>query len=118
MFQTADARADHEDYVSAGFSGGAMLEFSRPFRTPDGAESEASFRLASLPICVRRIFYALYVSAHEHARAGARCAPLMAHENGVIGLAAVTLCEPHPQDYADLLGVASRVAFRSVSAAV
>ncbi len=106
VFQTADARADHEDYVSAGFSGGAMLEFSRPFRTPDGAESEASFRLAFAADLRSPDFYA-FTCQRMNTPAADR-APLMAHENGVIGLAAVTLCEPHPQDYADFLGVASR----------
>mgnify|MGYP002776774832 CR=1 FL=1 len=46
VFRTDDAAADHAAYVSAGFSAGKILEFSRPFAMPDGQVSEAAFRLA------------------------------------------------------------------------
>ncbi|MET3612541.1 hypothetical protein ABID16_000846 [Rhizobium aquaticum] len=106
VFQTTDAQADHHAYEEAGFSAGRMLDFSRPFRTPDGAESVASFRLAFAADLRSPDFYA-FTCQRINTPAADRSA-LMAHENGVTGLAGVTLCEPHPQDFADFLGVVSR----------
>lgn len=106
VFQTNDAQADHHGYLDAGLSGGRMLEFSRPFRTPDGVESTASFRLAFAADLRSPDFYA-FTCQRINTPAADRSA-LMAHENGVTGLAGVTLSEPNPQDFADFLKVASR----------
>jgi catechol 2,3-dioxygenase-like lactoylglutathione lyase family enzyme len=46
VFGTEDAAADHAAFVEAGFSAGAMLEFSRPFVDAAGRSDKASFRLA------------------------------------------------------------------------
>lgn len=105
VFQTADARADHAAYVEAGCSGGAMLEFSRPFKTPSGEESEASFRLAFMADLRSPDFYT-FTCERINTPAVDR-APLTAHENGVVGLAGVTLCEPHPQEFTEFLEIAS-----------
>ncbi len=105
VFQTPDAEADHQAYEEAGFSAGRMLDFSRPFRTPDGAESVASFRLAFAADLRSPDFYA-FTCQRINSPAADRAA-LMAHENGVTGLAGVTLCEPHPQDFTGFLGVVS-----------
>ncbi len=106
VFQTSDAQADHHAYEEAGFSAGRMLDFSRPFRTPDGAESVASFRLAFAADLRSPDFYA-FTCQRINTPSADRSA-LMAHGNGVTGLAGVTLCEPHPQDFSDFLGVVSR----------
>ena len=106
VFQTSDAEADHHAYESAGFSAGRMLDFSRPFHMPDGAESVASFRLAFAADLRSPDFYA-FTCQRINTPAVDRTA-LMAHENGVTGLAGITLCEPQPHDFADFLGVASR----------
>ncbi len=106
VFQTSDALADHGAYVETGFSGGGMLDFSRPFRTPDGAESVASFRLAFAADLRSPDFYA-FTCQRINTPAVDRSA-LMSHDNGVTGLAGVTLCEPHPHDFADFIGVVSR----------
>lgn len=106
VFQTSDAEADHQAYEETGFSAGRMLDFSRPFRTPDGAESIASFRLAFAADLRSPDFYSFTcqrISTPSVDRSG-----LMAHENSVTGLAGITLCEPQPHDFADFLGVASR----------
>lgn len=106
VFQTSDAEADHHAYESAGFSAGRMLDFSRPFRMPDGAESVASFRLAFAADLRSPDSYA-FTCQRINTPAVDRSA-LMSHDNGVTGLAGVTLCEPHPHDFADFIGVVSR----------
>lgn len=106
VFRTSDAQADHDSYTEAGFSAGRMLDFSRPFRTPDGAESVAAFRLAFAADLRSPDFYAF--TCQRINTPSADRAALMAHENGVTGMAGVTLCEPHPQDFADFLRVVSR----------
>ncbi len=106
VFQTNDAKEDHDAYETSGFSAGRMLDFSRPFRTPDGAESVASFRLAFAADLRSPDFFA-FTCERINTLAVDRSA-LTAHENGVTGLAGVTLCEPHPQDFADFLDVISR----------
>jgi hypothetical protein len=106
VFQTSDALADDESYRQAGFSAGRMLDFSRPFRTPDGTESVASFRLAFAADLRSPDFFG-FTCQRINTLAADRSA-LTAHENGVTGLAGVTLCEPHPQDFADFLEAVSR----------
>ena len=106
VFQTSDAQADHDAYVESGFSAGPMLDFSRPFRTPDGAESVASFRLAFAADLRSPDFFA-FTCQRINTLAADRSA-LMVHENGVTGLAGITLCEPHPKELADFLEVVSR----------
>lgn len=106
VFQTSDALADHGAYVETGFSGGGMLDFSRPFRTPEGAESIASFRLAFAADLRSPDFFAF--TCQRLNTVAVDRSVLTAHENGALGLARVTLCEPHPQDFADFLEVASR----------
>lgn len=106
VFQTSNAPADHGAYVETGFSGGGMLDFSRAFRTPEGAESIASFRLAFAADLRSPDFFA-FTCQRLNTVAVDRSA-LTAHENGVVGLAGVTLCEPHTQDFADFLEAASR----------
>lgn len=106
VFQTSDAQGDHNAYVESGFSAGCMLDFSRPFRAADGSESVASFRLAFAADLRLPDFFA-FTCQRINTLAVDRSA-LTAHENGVTGLAGVTLCEPHPQDFADFLDVVSR----------
>jgi hypothetical protein len=106
VFRTDDAAADHAAYEAAGFSAGKILEFSRPFAMPDGQVSEASFRLAFAGDLRSPDFYAFTCQRINPPR-GDRSA-LTVHENGVVGLASVTLCEPHPADFADFLCAAAR----------
>lgn len=106
VFRTSDAEADHRAYEEVGFSAGRMLDFSRPFRTPDGAESVASFRLAFAADLRSPDFYA-FTCQRINTPAADR-SMLMEHENGVTGLVGVTLCEPNPEDFADFLDVVSR----------
>lgn len=46
VLQSDDVQADQAAFMASGVSGGDMLEFSRPVRSPDGQEAVSSFRLA------------------------------------------------------------------------
>ena len=46
VFGTGDADVDHAEFVTAGFSAGPRLDFSRPFVDGAGKSDQASFRLA------------------------------------------------------------------------
>ncbi len=88
------------------FRAGRMLDFFAPLPTPRRAESVASFRLAFAADLRSPDFYA-FTCQRINTPAVDRSA-LMAHENGVTGVAGVTLCEPHPHDFANFIGVVSR----------
>ena len=87
VVRTEDAQAEHARFIEHGLSAGEMLEFSRPMTLADGAESEASFRLA----------FAGEADAPDYFMfACQRINPLPAdrgelerHENGVVGLSEI-----------------------------
>ncbi len=86
---TEDARADHDRFTDAGFSGGEMLEFSRLARLPDGTEKLARFRLAFAgrdEIDSFGVFTCQRLDPLPADRAA-----LERHENGVSGLAEIVL---------------------------
>jgi hypothetical protein len=92
VFGTEDAAADHAAFVEAGFSAGAMLEFSRPFVDAAGRSDKASFRLAfaadlRAPDCL--FFTCQRVGVPKVDRAA-----LERHENGTVRLASVVLAAP------------------------
>jgi len=92
-----DARADHERFVADGISAGGMLEFSRPMKQPDGAETTASFRLAFAADLRSPDFFGFSVErlAVPVIDRGA----LTAHENGVTGISEIVLSETNPTDF-------------------
>ncbi len=98
---TDHADADHARFVSTGFSGGPMLEFSRPMRFPDGHEVTASFRLAfAADLRSPDLFF--FTCQRINVAAADRSA-LEAHDNGVKGISEVVLSEPNPIDFQYLL---------------
>lgn len=98
---TDDAAADHEQFRRAGFPGGRMLEFSRPFLRPDGARGLAQFRLA-FSADLRSPDAFVFTCQRIGAVAGG-CGSLAEHANGVTGLAAVVAVESNPSDFQYLL---------------
>ena len=101
VLATEDAEAEDRRFRESGLSGGEMLDFTRPLTLPNGAEADASFRLA--------------FAVHEQAPdfflfACQRITPLPAgrgelerHANAVIGLGQVVLTAPAPSEFAPLL---------------
>lgn len=101
VVKTDDAAADDARYRDAGQSAGALLEFSRQFRFPDGREAEGKFRLA----------FAADLRAPDFlAFACERVTPLptdrgnlLIHSNGAMGIARIVLVEENPSDFQYLL---------------
>ncbi|MCX8997778.1 VOC family protein [Rhizobiaceae bacterium BDR2-2] len=94
---TNDAGADHARFRKAGCSGGDPLEFSRPFRLPDGSSAEASFRLA-FAADMRAPDFFLFCCERTSERP-AIAPDLLSHANGVTGIARVVLVEDNPSDF-------------------
>lgn len=92
-----DADADDKSFRAAGFGGGGRLDFSRGFRTPDGAEGEASFRLAfAAPQPDNAAFF--FTCQRVNVPSVDRSA-LESHVNGVTGIRAVELRTSEPAVY-------------------
>ncbi|PWW03914.1 glyoxalase-like protein [Hoeflea marina] len=94
---SSDAAADDAHFRALGMSGGEILEFSRPMRSPDGVESNASFRLAFAADLRSPDFFGFTVQ-RLNVPAVDRTA-LTAHDNGVAGIAELVLSEPNPTDF-------------------
>jgi hypothetical protein len=109
VFGSEDAAVDHAHFVEAGFSGGDMLEFSRPFADASGKTDEASFRLAfaadwRAPDCF--FFTCQRLNVPEVDRSA-----LQSHANGATRIKGIVLSAPRGRDFADFLLVASSAEF-------
>ena len=92
-----DANADHARFRREGLSGGEMLEFSRAFQTESGESAEASFRLA-FAADLRAPDFFLFCCERTKERPPLP-GELLAHANGVTGLARVVIGEDNPTDF-------------------
>jgi len=98
---TEDAKADHSGFTKAGISAGEILDFSRPFVTPDGTRDKAAFRLAfAADLRAPDVFFftCQRVSAPKVDRSA-----LQSHENGAIAIREVVLSEANPTDFQYLM---------------
>ncbi|MGR9168450.1 VOC family protein [Rhizobium sp. KDH_Rht_773_N] len=109
-FATGDARREHARFVEAGISAGSLLQFERPVRMPDGAESVAGFRLA-FAADLRAPDFLLFAVERVNPLPADR-AVLETHANGVTGIAEIALAAPEPNAF----GVFVRSVARVVSA--
>jgi hypothetical protein len=94
---THDAELDHQAFVQAGISAGAILNFSRPFVTPDGRQDVAGFRLAFAADL--RAPDAFFFTCERVNTPKVDRTALQAHLNGVTGLREVVLSEVNPTDF-------------------
>ncbi len=94
---TQNANADHDAFVQAGISAGAVLNFSRPFRTPDGGEDIAGFRLAFAADL--RAPDAFFFTCERVNTPKVDRTTLQAHENGAVALREIVLSEVNPTDF-------------------
>ncbi|PSH69355.1 lactoylglutathione lyase [Phyllobacterium brassicacearum] len=94
---TQDAIGDHDAFVKAGISAGAMLNFSRPFRTPDGKEDTAGFRLAFAADL--RAPDAFFFTCERVNTPKVDRTALQTHENGAVALREIVLSEVNPTDF-------------------
>src|SRR5262245_25156452 len=105
---TADAAADHRLFASAGFSAGAVLEFSRPFVDAAGKRDTASFALAfaAEPNQADLFFFAAQrVRVPQVDRSA-----LQQHANGALGISRVLLCADRPRAHSQILAEVTGVA--------
>ena len=96
-----DADGDHAGFRAAGISAGDPLQFSRQMRFPDGQELTATFKLA-FAADLRAPDLHAFTCQRVNVPAADRTA-LETHINGVLGIKAVILTEPHPRDFEDFL---------------
>ncbi len=96
-----DAEADHRAFVKCGISAGSVLNFSRPFLTPDGRHDMAGFRLAfaaDLRAPDAFFFTCQRVNIPKVDRTA-----LQTHPNGAVSLREIVLSEVNPTDFQYLL---------------
>lgn len=92
-----DAFEDDRRYRAAGLCGGAVLEFSRDMLLPDGTSATGSFRLAFAADARSPDFF--FFASQRVLPLPSDRTSLEAHENGVVALAEVVLCEQNPTDF-------------------
>lgn len=98
---TGDAKADHATFIKAGISAGNILDFSRPFVTPDGKQDRAAFRLAfAADLRAPDVFFftAQRVDVPKIDRSA-----LQSHENGALAIREIILSEANPTDFQYLM---------------
>ena len=98
---TKDAEANHNAFVQAGISAGQVLNFSRAFRTPDGKEDIAGFRLAFAADL--RAPDAFFFTCQRVNTPKVDRTAFHAHENGAVALREIVLSEVNPTDFQYLL---------------
>ncbi|RCS24321.1 VOC family protein [Phyllobacterium salinisoli] len=98
---TENAKGDHAAFVEAGVSAGNILDFSRPFVTPDGKHDKAAFRLAfAADLRAPDVFF--FTCERVNVPAVDRSA-LQRHENGALAIRDVILSETNPTDFQYLM---------------
>lgn len=98
---TSNASAAHEAFVEAGISAGNILNFSRPFKLPDGKEDLAGFRLAFAADL--RAPDAFFFAMERTKAPKVDRTLLQRHDNGAVALREVVLSEINPTDFQYLL---------------
>jgi len=95
--RTADARALHHRLLEAGLNPGTPVSFDRPVELPEG-EGEARFTAMSLP---SEMTPGVMGFAYEqHTPDHVWLPDYLEHENGVVGIAAVMIAAPDPEETA------------------
>jgi hypothetical protein len=98
---THDATGDHEAFIEAGISAGDILNFSRPFVSPDGKEDVAGFRLAFAADL--RAPDAFFFTCERVNTPKVDRTVLQRHDNGAVALREVVMSEINPTDFQYLL---------------
>jgi Glyoxalase-like domain len=93
-FATTEAKRDHARFAESGVSAGSLLQFERPVKMPDGAESVAGFRLAFAGDLRAPDFFLFAVERINPLPADRGA--LETHANGVTGIVEVALSAPEP----------------------
>lgn len=102
-----DAAGDDEHYKAVGISAGEPLEFGRVFKTPDGGEVEARFRLAFAAMDTAADFFAF--ACQRLVSFPQKLDGLRSHANAVSGLKEIVLASNDPHASSPFLGGLLRV---------
>ncbi len=94
---SSDAKRDHEQFISAGISGGDTLDFGRDFETPDGQKARMDFRLSFAADKRSPDFFGFTCERINVPKSDR--SKLVAHENGVTAIRSVVLSESNPTDF-------------------
>ena len=97
VMRTHDATGDHQAFIEAGISAGAILNFTRPFATPDGKKDMAGFRLAFAADL--RAPDAFFFTCERVNTPKVDRTALQTHKNGAGSLREVVLSEVNPTDF-------------------
>ena len=101
VLSTTDAKGDHALFEESGISAGSMLQFERPVKMPDGAESIAGFRLAFASDLRAPDFFLLTVERVNPLPADRSA--LETHANDVTGIAEIALAAPEPAAFGEFV---------------
>lgn len=102
-FSTGDAAADHKRFVKRGLSAGRMLRFSRVFEDAAGERGRLSFRLAfAADLRAPDAFFFSCERVDGPSPPPGRSG-LESHDNGVVSIREIAMCEPNPTDFQYLL---------------
>ncbi|PRX09875.1 UNVERIFIED_ORG: glyoxalase-like protein [Martelella mediterranea] len=100
VFKSENAEADHASFADAGIAAGDLFSFTRKFQRDDGSEAEAGFRLAfAADLRAPDLFF----FTCERLAALSPPDDLLAHQNGVTGIATVLIGEDNPMEFEALL---------------
>jgi hypothetical protein len=94
---TTNAKADHQQFLKAGMSGGDILDFGREFETPEGKKARMDFRLTFAADLRSPDFFAFTCERINVPKADR--SKLVAHQNTVTAIASVVLTEHNPTDF-------------------
>ncbi|QWW69397.1 VOC family protein [Rhizobium sp. WYJ-E13] len=112
-FATGDAKQEHSRFVKGSISAGPVLQFERPVKMPDGAESVAGFRLAFAGDLRAPDFF-LFAVERINPLPASRSA-LEIHANGVTGIAEIALAAPEPTAFGEFVRAAAKAASADVT---
>jgi len=112
-FATADAKREHARFVKGSISAGSVLQFERPVKMPDGAESVAGFRLAFAGDLRAPDFF-LFAVERINPLPADRSA-LETHANGVTGITEIVLAAPEPTAFGEFVRAAAKAASADVT---
>jgi catechol 2,3-dioxygenase-like lactoylglutathione lyase family enzyme len=98
VFQSADARADRQDFLAAGLNAYENVDFSRKARLPDGSEVTVAFSLAFVtdPAMPETTFFTCQQHAPEHFWKP----DYQRHANGAQHAAEAIMVAPDPASHA------------------
>ena len=102
VFESGDARADHDEFVGKGLETYDPVDFSRLATLPDGSEAEVSCSLAFLT--ERQRPGTTFFGGQQHAPEHFWKPMYQRHDNGAVDVVEVVMFAPKPHALSDFFG--------------